>query len=138
MLANFGIDSFTVTVVDGDNVNLTILNGASKGWGTVCSIGVDVDAGYAYTINGGAVTLADDTLLITVGGDSTVTGVSYWIPVIDSIRDSTALRDSANPQAGRPLDTNDSIRDRFFYHWRQYADEFKQYWECQRDDIIGG
>lgn len=105
VLANFGIDSFTVTVVDGDNVNLTILNGASKGWGTVCSIGVDVDAGYAYAINGGAITLADDTLLITVGGDSTVTGVSYRIPVIDSIRDSTALRDSANPQAGRPLDT---------------------------------
>jgi hypothetical protein len=71
-----------------------------------CTLFCTPGSGYAAIWPGGTVYYPGrDTLIVNVTKDSTVTAAGYVIPVIDSIRDSTELRDSANPQAGRPLDT---------------------------------
>jgi hypothetical protein len=86
--------------------------GAAGGYDTLV---MAPDSGYGARLAGRSMVIwpNHDTLIVQRLNDSTVISVAYPIPVIDSIRDSTRVRDPAYPQTARITDYV-KIRGRHF------------------------
>lgn len=102
--------TYTIDTVYASHVPISTPHGSlefdSASPAPKCTLVCTPAALYAGKWQGGTVYYpSKDTLIISVTADSTVTATEYMIPVIDSIRDSTALRDSTYLQAARPGDT---------------------------------
>ena len=103
--AYYSLTTYAVTLTSDTHAALDTLNNGPWVYGSVCSVSVDLDAGYAGKMNAGASFYNDTTFVFTVQSDTTFQVVDYLIPVIDSIRNLTALRDSVWVQSARIGDT---------------------------------
>ncbi|MDD5006387.1 MAG: hypothetical protein PHS33_07835 [Candidatus Omnitrophica bacterium] len=104
MTAVFVIDTFAITLSDDAHTTLSCKTDCIGSYGELDTVILSVDAGWQGFWPGGDGVTGNDTLIVTVTKDSTVTAASYVIPVIDSIKAHTR-RDLNRISCARRLDT---------------------------------
>ncbi len=104
MTAVFGIDTFTTTLSDDAHTALSCKTDCIGAYGELDTVILSVSAGWQGFWPGGNGVTGNDTIIVTVTNDSTVTAISYIIPIIDSIKAHTR-RDLNRISCARRIDT---------------------------------
>jgi hypothetical protein len=99
---------FPTYTIDTTKVGLgtwAIAGGLTQDSGVTVAYSAAPTSGWSFVRYGGTFTGTSAVDSFVIAGNHSDSAIFMVVPVIDSIRDSTELRDSTNHQAGRPLDT---------------------------------